>query len=107
MILSFFGRAILLLISLKRLSICKVYVYYNFLASITLIGLPSGDSLEASISSFTNNVNWNIVANYFHFSSSIICMLVVQILFFMGRVTLVGETFDGKLIMTFVFTMVW
>ena len=55
LILAFIGRAILLTISLKRLSICKVYVYYEMLALITSIGLPIGDSLGASLSKFTND----------------------------------------------------
>ena len=47
LIISILGRAILILISLKKLSICKVYFHYNMLEVIIVMGLPTGDSLES------------------------------------------------------------
>ena len=56
LIISIFGRAILLLISLKRLSICKVHLYYEMLVFVVLFCLPQDIDQEVGVTLFLAEV---------------------------------------------------
>ena len=66
------GRVILILISLKKLSVCKVYFYYNMLELVILVCLPTGESLESDLRNMMMKQLFNIIASYFHFMPSLI-----------------------------------
>ena len=67
-----FGRVVLILISLKKLSVCKVYFYYNMLELVILVCLPTGESLETDLWKMMAKQLFNIFASYFHFMPSLI-----------------------------------
>ena len=48
MYIYFVGRVILMLISLKRLSVCRYYLYYEFLFAIIVLFLPQDLTLIAA-----------------------------------------------------------
>ena len=101
------GRAILILISLKRLSICKVYFYYNMLNQVILICLPQGVEMHTNMWLFTSNVLFNFCTHYFHFTASLITALATQICFFIGRYSFYDDPLDGKMVANNLFICCW
>ena len=77
LIMSIIGRAVLLLISLKRLSICKVHFYYEMLVLAVLFCLPQDIDQEVRVTLFLADTLVNFMMHYFHLWSSLITMLVV------------------------------
>ena len=107
LIAAIFGRVILLLISMKRLSICKVHIYYEFLIFVVLMCLPQGTDQELGVTLFLEQVFTNFILHYFHLWSSIFAMLVVQLLYFSSRIMLYNEPLDGEIVFSCLFSMFW
>ena len=72
-----FGRLILMLISLKHLSVCKVYLYYELVNMLVLMCLPQDYSQDHGNMIFMLLGTLHFLLCYFHFWSSFIFTLAV------------------------------
>ena len=107
LILSIFGRLIIILISIKKVSICKVNFYYELLVYVVMFCLPQGADLDIDIILYLSSTLLNFILNGFHFWCGLAATLVVQICFFASRVAFYNDTFDDKLVMVCIFNMMW
>ena len=72
------GRAVLLLISFKRLSICKVYIYYQVVYVLLELFLPR-DHGDMQLKVMMDNNLMSFLLLYFDFWPSCIAMLSPQV----------------------------
>ena len=72
-----FGRLIFMLISIKHLSVCKVYFYYEMIIMLVLMGLPQDYSQDHGSMIFMLTSTLNFLLSYFHFWPSFILTLLV------------------------------
>ena len=78
MIILTFGRLIFIFISIKKLAICKTYIYYQVIYILLEEFLPRdyGD-MQLKLLMANNIMNFSLL--YFSFWPSVICMLTTQV----------------------------
>ena len=79
------GRLILLIISLKRIGICKCYFYYEFIVFLVDQFLPQNETMGQAYTQLLTNQTLTFIVYYYHFWPSFFLSISSVILKFLSR----------------------
>ena len=106
MIILTFGRLILIFISIKKLSICKMFIYYQVIY-ILLEELLPRDYGDMQLKLLMANNIMNFALLYFSFWPSVICMLSTQVFQAASETFVYGKDFSDEILIECIFGLLW
>jgi len=95
-----------MLLSIKKLEVCKVYLYYQILYELMSLSLPHdrGDTAQQMVI-ILNLINFCF--NYLHFWPSTLSLLALQVYQILARSFVYGEPITAELVAFGVAGIIW